>query len=194
MQDIGSATPGRVVFEGDIRGKNYLIRYPLPTDAQAMMEFVNEFSAERTFVRLQGEQFTLEEEQHYLTGVLDSIAKRNVVKLLAFSGKHFDRLVGSADVTRLELSEKHLGLFGIVIRQEARGNGLGRKLTELTLAEADAQLSGLEQIILRVYRQNSVARTLYESLGFIEYGCLPGGRKIEAGYDDEILMRLDCRV
>jgi RimJ/RimL family protein N-acetyltransferase len=43
-------------------------------------------------------------------------------------------------------------------------------------------------VILTIFANNPIARPLYESLGFIEFGKLPGGVKLEEGYADHVFM------
>ncbi|NYS61248.1 GNAT family N-acetyltransferase [Vreelandella salicampi] len=57
----------------------------------------------------------------------------------------------------------HIGR--IIISPEARGRGAGRLLCEKLIAQA-RQSTGLSTVTLRVYSDNSAARSLYSSLGF----------------------------
>jgi hypothetical protein len=65
---------GKIVFEGRSRqGKSILIRYIQKNDAEALCHYMNTLSEERTFVRFQGEQLTLEEETAYINSQLQRI-------------------------------------------------------------------------------------------------------------------------
>lgn len=164
------------------------VRYPTMDDIEMLREFINTASAERTFIRLQGESFTFAEEAQYVDDVLSQLQANKMVKLLVFDDAA--TLVAVGDVTRQPYASKHQGVFGIIVAKTARGQGIGRKLTELLIAETKSQLTGIEIIVLSVYQQNEVARKLYQTLGFIEYGRLPKGRKRADGYDDQIEMYL----
>lgn len=60
---------GKIVFQGQTKtGKNIIIRYPLMSDVNQMRDFMNTVSKEQTFIRFQGEQLSLEEEENYLKG------------------------------------------------------------------------------------------------------------------------------
>jgi N-acetylglutamate synthase len=62
-----------------------------------------------------------------------------------------------------------VGLFDIVVSPAARGCGLGRALTARLLGWGKSV--GADQAYLQVRAENSVARKLYASLGFVErYG------------------------
>lgn len=64
----------RIIFQGKIKtGKEILNRYPETRDIEEMLNFINELSDERTFVRYQGEHETLDSENKYLEARLDAI-------------------------------------------------------------------------------------------------------------------------
>jgi ribosomal-protein-alanine N-acetyltransferase len=54
----------------------------------------------------------------------------------------------------------------ILVSPQVRGQGLGRVLVEQLLARA-LQVSGVDTVTLRVYRDNEAALALYASLGFV---------------------------
>ena len=56
-------------------------------------------------------------------------------------------------------------IFNVELREEARGRGLGRQLM-LALHE-EARALGATSVGLNVFGHNTVARTLYESLGYV---------------------------
>ncbi|MBC7918701.1 MAG: GNAT family N-acetyltransferase [Rhodoferax sp.] len=59
----------------------------------------------------------------------------------------------------------HMGR--ILVSPLVRGKGLGRVLVEQLLARA-LQVSGVDTVTLRVYRDNGAALALYSSLGFVQ--------------------------
>lgn len=63
--------------------------------------------------------------------------------------------------------DRHEGVawvWDVEIEPEARGRGLGR--AAMSLAEEDAVAHGAREISLNVFGHNTVARSLYESLGY----------------------------
>lgn len=59
----------------------------------------------------------------------------------------------------------------IAVAEHARGRGIGRALLAELLAEAGRR--GVREIFLEVRADNPVARSLYESVGFVEIGVRP---------------------
>ena len=103
--------PGKI--EGRSRqGKNILIRSLQQNDAEALCRYVNALSEERTFVRFQGEQFTLEEETAYITGQLQRMEQNQTIQLVALCE---GAVVGVADVNRKDLVEKYVGALGMCV-------------------------------------------------------------------------------
>jgi ribosomal protein S18 acetylase RimI-like enzyme len=162
-----------------------LLRYPKSSDVEAMRDFINTLSRERTFILFQGEQLSLEEEQQYVARKLEQIARNEAVQLLAFSGEN---LIGSSDITMLSGVEQHVGVFGLVIADGFRGQGLGRLLMETVISEAIAHLPSMKIIKLDVFGNNPIAIRLYEKLGFREYGRLPGGVLHREQFVDHVFM------
>lgn len=67
------------------------------------------------------------------------------------------------------LKERHKALvWGMHVRPEARGHGIGRALLEAVAAHARA--AGLAQLQLGVGTGNAAARRLYESAGYVVFG------------------------
>jgi ribosomal protein S18 acetylase RimI-like enzyme len=137
-----------------------------------MWEFINTLSAEKTFILLQGEQISLEDETQFLDNLLKQIADGTRVQLVVFSG---DKMVGNADITLNGGVQRHVGGLGIAISDGYRSAGVGGLLMELLISEAAARFSGLQMIILEVFSNNPIAINLYRKLGFVEYGRLPNG-------------------
>lgn len=177
--------PGRVIQKKVINDQEYVFRYPREDDAESLCDYINELSQERTFIRFQGEVVTLEDEKKYVAKNLEQMAKQKKVVVLVLAN---DILVGSAEVTMKEKTEKHRGLIGITIKKGYRDQGVGTELLRLVMALAKQELSGLETLELRVNANNDRAIHLYKKLGFKEFGRLPRGVKRDDGYVDRVYM------
>ncbi len=175
----------KIIFNQKYDGLDLIIRYPQEGDENTMLEFINQLSAERTFVLMQGETMTLEEEKRYLDSWLKKIRNKTGVMLSVFAD---DLLIGVGSIELGRYSTKHVGLFSISVKNEYRGKGIGKLLMSSIIDEASKQLKELEVINLTVQSENIVAQKMYESFGFKKYGTLPKGIKLEDGYRDHQLM------
>lgn len=81
-------------------------------------------------------------------------------------------------------------LWGMYVRQAARGQGLGDEIVATLLSHARA--GGVEIVQLTVVAANARARRLYERHGFTTYGIERLAVKVKTGdafiYLDEVLM------
>ena len=82
---------------------------------------------------------------------------------------------------------EELRLLNLAVRPSWRRQGVARRFVQYALY--DAWLQGAERALLEVRASNKAAQTLYDNLGFREYG-------IRAGYymnpdENAILMRLE---
>jgi ribosomal protein S18 acetylase RimI-like enzyme len=85
--------------------------------------------------------------------------------------------------------QAHKGtIWGMYVRFDARRTGIGRRLIE---AIFDLARDRVELIQLAVVRDNELARRLYASVGFLEYGIEKNALKQDGRYYDEILMAKD---
>lgn len=165
--------------------ENIQIRGLKQEDVTEMLSFINEISKEETYIRLQGEQLTMDEEVRYVDDFIRRIGEGSAVKLLAFNGK---TLIGVSDVYLKDKIEKHIGVFGITIKKEWRGKGVGQELMKKTLFEATQKIKGLKIIELGVFANNPIAKKMYEKMGFVEYGRLPKGIKHRGEFVDHLYM------
>lgn len=97
-------------------------------------------------------------------------------------------LVGVGGLSRDErrrLRHKAL-LWGMYVREGARGDGVADGIIERLLAEAHAM--GASVVLLTVIADNPRARRVYERWGFRTYGIEPRAVRIDGRDVDEILM------
>ncbi len=178
--------PGTIVYKGKTnKGTEICIRYPLKTDAEEMMRYINALSKERTYILFQGEQNTLKEEEKYLRTVFEKMRKNRIVKLHVFHGS---MLIGSSEVEMKEKAESHVGNFGLSVAKEYRGEGIGTLLMYHVLEEAERYLPDLKIVILGVFSDNDRALSMYQKNGFVPFGRLPDGIKHDTRYVDHVYM------
>lgn len=85
----------------------------------------------------------------------------------------------------------HADLEKVAVDAAAHGRGVGRALTAALIA--DAREAGIEVLTLDARGDNTNARRLYRSLGFTEYGRLPGFVAVCERRYDKVFCMLDFR-
>ncbi|MBB4684927.1 GNAT family N-acetyltransferase [Amycolatopsis jiangsuensis] len=85
----------------------------------------------------------------------------------------------------------HADLEKIAVAASAHGRGIGRALT--TALIADARETGIEVLTLDARGDNAGALHLYRTLGFAEYGRLPGFVAVGERRWDKVFCMLDLR-
>lgn len=104
-----------------------------------------------------------------------------------FGGFEGTTLLGVAGLYFLEQEKvRHKAvLYGMYVRDPARGTGLARQLVDAVLDHARQEV---ELVQLSVMTSNDAARRLYERCGFKLFGVEPRALKIAGRYLDEALM------
>lgn len=109
---------------------------------------------------------------------------------LAFGAFIGDALCGIAGFRQENgLKTRHIGvLWGVYVVPAQRNTGLSKALVEIVISHARRHVVMLHA---DVGADNTVARRLYESLGFRCYGVLPKALKVDGRFIDEALLALD---
>src|SRR5258708_4368222 len=107
---------GKIICEGKTKdGINYLIRYIKDGDAEEMCCYINALSKEGTYVRWQGEEMTLEEEEKFVREELERIEKHEAVMHIVVAN---NKVVGIAGIDMKDKVEEHEGVLGISLTKE----------------------------------------------------------------------------
>ena len=152
-----------------------VLRAPRQDDLDQMLRFANSLVREKrkntSLGILMDKPFSRKEEEKFLTGVLAGIRRNDIVSVTAeVAGK----IVGNTDLRRQRhIDVLHLGRLGIIVLKEYRRKGLGKLLMGTALERAERL--GIRLVTLEVYASNEAALGLYRSMGFREFGRLPGG-------------------
>jgi len=88
------------------------------------------------------------------------------------------------------LRQSHVGEFGISVRKEYRGIGLGKYLMKTTLKLAKKRLKA-KIIRLSVFENNRVAQNLYKKFGFKKVAKIPKQIQYKRKLISEIVMVLE---
>ena len=100
-------------------------------------------------------------------------------------------LVGSAAVawpSKFPSSRHKTNLWGVFVSPTERGRGIGRAVVSAALQHAFHH--GVRRVNLQVFVPNAEAVSLYQSMGFIEYGREPEAVCLNGVYFDGVHMSL----
>jgi RimJ/RimL family protein N-acetyltransferase len=117
---------------------------------------------------------------------LSTSAQANDWVFGAFDGEQLAGVAGLSFYTREKLRHK-CTLFGMVVRENRRRQGLGTSLVSAVL-EAARQRPGLQVVQLTVSEGNPAAHALYRKLGFVDFGIEPQAVVVPGGYVSKIHM------
>jgi RimJ/RimL family protein N-acetyltransferase len=165
--------------------KEVILRFPQLSDAPEIQTYINTLSLEQTFIRFQGEQLTLEQEEDWIKGILDKFEKKTGITLFAVVE---NQIAGVCDINMRGLVESHIGLFGLTINKNFRNEKIGQLLTEKILELATSLMPQMKIVTLSVFANNPAAIHVYKKFGFVEYGNLPEGILHRGIYVDHLYM------
>ena len=148
-------------------GCNVTIRTPRARDIDGFLALINGLVKEDAMI-LMDKPFKRKEEVLWLRNLLKELKTGKTIYLLAeVNGK----IVGGTNVTKHLGKSKHVGGFGISIKDGYRDIGLGTTLAKEVIKQA--KKSGLKLLLLEVFDQNPRAIHMYEKIGFREVGRIP---------------------
>jgi ribosomal protein S18 acetylase RimI-like enzyme len=131
-----------------------------------------------------------EEVRSLLVSVADDVETGDAALVLA---RVDDAVVGFGYWRRYRrpTHRPHADLERVAVRADHQRRGLGRWLTTALLDQARRE--EIEQVTLDLRADNAAAVSLYGSLGFREYGRLPGFVAVGDRRYDKVLCVLDLR-
>lgn len=163
-------------------------------DLDPLLKFANALVKEKRVNRRLGvgafdKRITRKSEKAFLLKVTSEARSGNGVNLAAFAR---ERVVGFCNVERRGPRDvRHTGVLGIVIVEEYRGMGVGRRLMEGVLRLCSR--AGVWLVELDVMAFNAPAIRLYEGVGFKRVGVVPGKILRDGELTDIIAMYADIR-
>ena len=166
-------------------GKEALLRNGNAEDGQAVFENFNQTHAETDFLLSYPDEnsYDAEQEAQFLKDKTESPNEIEIVAII--DGK----IAGTAGIEAVgkKYKLKHRAEFGISILKEYWGLGLGKALTNACIQ--CAKEAGYEQLELNVVAENKRALSLYQSLGFEEFGRNPKGfNSRTSGFQELVYM------
>lgn len=168
-------------------GKECILKSPDICDAESLLEYLKQASEETDYMIRYPEEITMTiaEEEKFIKLLKES--KKDLMISVFIDGK----LVGNAGLSQIRdnIKVSHRASFGIAIKEEVWGLGIGNAL--LTEILNCAKKTGFEQVELEVVSENHKAISLYEKFGFKKYGTRERGFKLKDGayYSEYLMMR-----
>lgn len=158
------------------------LRTATPDDAEAIAAVWRAIVAEGGLTVVDP-PFTVAQERAYLEQL--SPRGRQTVAVVGQIVVGFQSLDPYATFTR---AMDHVGVLGTFVLRPWRGRGLGRRLTEATLAHA--RQVGFAKFVVAVRADNPGAQAFYRALGFQPCGRLTRQAFVDGRYVDELLFEM----
>ena len=169
-------------------GKEALLRNGDSADGLPVFETFNATHAETDYLLSYPDEnsFDPEQEAKFLEEKTNSPDEIEIIAVV--DGK----VVGTAGIEAVGRKHKvrHRAELGIGILKEYWGLGLGKALTKACIQ--CAKEPGYTQVELNVVAENEAAISLYQSLGFTEFGRNPRGFNSRiSGYQELVYMKME---
>lgn len=169
-------------------GVECCLRNGMESDGQAVFDNFNLTHGETDYLLSYPDEhsFDVMQESQFLKEKTES---KNEIQIVAVVD---NVIVGTAGITAIGAKYKvrHRAEFGISIAKEFWGLGIGQALT--TACIECARAAGYIQLELNVVADNVRALSMYQKVGFVEYGRNPKGfNSRTAGFQEVIYMRLE---
>ncbi len=175
-------------------GRTATVRPLTIDDVAAETEFINTASREDTFITFSGEQLTEDEERVYIQDCLARMSRGDLIKLVCM----IDGVLAADCTVGRDINTRrrgyHRGTFGLVVRKEYRGDGIGEMLMKIAMETSWQKLNGLQIVTLHVLGNNIPAQKLYEKYGFTECGRVRNGYWYHDTYVDDVMMEMTKAV
>jgi ribosomal protein S18 acetylase RimI-like enzyme len=174
-------TQSRIFIAKD--GRRVVIRSIRWEDLDGVIEFINSL-ADEGFESTQ--RVTRSEEADWLGRRLARMEKGELIEAVAeVDGK----VVANSEVEKRTGVMSHLGYLGMATMSGYRGIGIGTELMKTLIEEV--RMAGLRVLVLDHYETNTVAKRLYEKVGFKEAGRIPKAIHRDGTYTDLVRMVME---
>lgn len=169
-------------------GRTLILRSAEKDDAEAYIEYYDIAHGETNFLTSYPD-----ESQHEIRAVSEHLeaVKQNdtALELCAFAN---GKLIASAGFAMIKnrVKTRHRASYGISVIKEYWRMGIGTELTKTCIELA--KKAGYLQLELEVVADNDTAVSLYQKIGFVEFGRNPKAFRTRQGQLQEVIsMRLE---
>ncbi len=176
--------PGKVIRQFSLQGRKVVFRYLKKSDFEDTLKHINRLVDEKAYLIVQKKQ-TRGKQRKWFADALKAAKKGDRIKIcVEVDGK----FAGTGEVDRKKGdAHRHVGTLGIALESSFRNMGIGTELIR-TLDNLARKEMKIKVLRLSYLAPNSVAKHLYEKLGFREIGRVPMGVTHYGKYHDHVLM------
>jgi len=154
-------------------------------NVKGFQDYINSLIEEDAQI-LFDKKFSIKQERKALEDMIRKIKAHKRVFLYAEAD---GLIVGFVHVEAGRGRKSHIGSYGIAIREDYRGVGIGKYLTTEVIRLAKKKLKPEPKIIsLTVFPDNKPAIKLYEKFGFKKVATIPDQLEYKGKLIDEIVM------
>jgi len=130
----------------------------------------------------------IKEEGEWMVGALKLARSKKAVYIIA---EHDGKIVGHSDIKQRKGRWNHVGSFGVAIKNNYRGIGLGECLSRKAIELAKKRFKPTPKFIrLEVMSNNEPAQGLYKKIGFKKVARIPEQLQYNGKLVDELVMLL----
>ena len=167
-------------------GRKITLREPVENDAKEIIEFYNIVGGETKFLSFGEGEYKVSEDEQKNTIKSINESNNNTMVLATYDSKII--AIGTISSNQKKKG-KHVGILGIVIKEEFCNFGLGRIMMEY-LIDWCKDNNITKKISLSVSEDNPRARALYEKCGFEIEGILKNETYIDGEFFNIVTMGL----
>lgn len=167
-----------------INGEKLIIRRSKPSDAEALINYINTVAGESDFLSFGIGEFDMNAQQEEV--FIENILKKdNAISVVAELGDKIVANLNFSGGSRKRLA--HVGEFGISVLKEYWGYGIGEELIKYLIDWSKSSCI-IRKINLKTRTDNFKAIKLYKKLGFEEEGMLKRDILINGTFYDTLCM------
>lgn len=168
------------------KGHKINLREPQESDAKEIIDFYNEVAGETTYLSFERGEYRLSEEDQAKSITSVNSSDNNTMILAEIDSK----IIGIGTISsNQKIKGKHVGILGIVIKEEFCDIGLGRTMMEY-LIDWCKENDITTKINLSVRVDNPRGIALYKKCGFEEEGICKNETYLDGKYIDILNMGL----
>jgi len=169
-------------------GEKILLRHLKKSDVDGVWNNFNEVLKEKAYLPV----ITPVKSEFEKRSWYDTIKKEQEVCIVAEHPKlkNPHNILGQCEISNTEWEAgAHVGILGIIVKEEYRDLGIGLHLIDTAIRESK-KINNKEKIVLSCFSSNERAINLYKKMGFQVVGIRKKQFYMDSKYYDEVLMDL----